>query len=245
MTAGFLESDHPLRSPLAASDARAKLVLTFGAVAVIASEPIGAWQRFPYYFALIAGLLVVGRTPPGALLWRLLAASPFILAAAATPLLSAYLEGATAIPLDAGLSMLLRAYAAVALLTFLLACTQADDLLAALQRLHAPRILSTVATLMYRYLFLLWDEWRRMSLARACRAAGPLRGPAGRFYAKQIALVLLRAWERAERVEAAMEARGFTGELPLRRQSRMRPSDWALLCVGLASFVAVRVAAPF
>lgn len=242
VTSGFLERQAGRGSLLDGRDARVKLVVAVGAIFAIASEPVGRLDPFPAYYALILGLAIVGRVGPREMAIRMAAATPFILAAASVPLLSRFLGES----LDVGAlaaSAALRGYAAIALLVILTATTPADELIAAMRRLRAPRTLSAVVVLMYRYLFLLFEEWRRMGQARACRTAGRLNVPRVSFFSKQIALVFLRAWERADRVEAAMTVRGFTGELPVWDGSRIGTLDWMLLVLGLGAFWAVRSAA--
>ena len=206
---------------------------------LLPSRP-GSWGAFPAYALLIVALVVAGRIGVRVLGVRLLAATPFLLAAATAPVLSSWLgEGLDVQGL--GLSMIFRAAAAITLLTVLLETTAAEELLTAMRRLRAPRAVSAVVVLTYRYLFLLFEEWRRMGSARACRSAGPLNIPRTGFYARQFALVFLRAWERAERVEAAMEVRGFNGELPVRSRSSLTTADWALPLLGISAFWAVRL----
>ena len=241
MTSGFLERAPEQDSWLASREARAKLLLVGAAVIAAASEPAGALGRFPYYAALIVLLLIAGRIAPRTVAIRLAAAAPFLLAAASAPWISRWM-GEPVVAGGLAVSILLRAFAAVALLTVLIETTATDDLLHGLRRLHAPRTLSAVVVLMYRYLFLLFEEWRRMTAARRCRAAGRLRVPKSSFFAKQIGLVFLRAWERAERVQAAMDVRGFTGELPVRGRSEMTAADWATAVLGAAAFWTVRLA---
>jgi cobalt/nickel transport system permease protein len=91
--------------------------------------------------------------------------------------------------------------------------TPFDRLLSAAGRLGVPQILVASASFMYRYQFVLLDELARMSRARQARtfrdswlnetvAAARLIGP-----------LLVRAFERAERVHRAMLARGFDGRV--------------------------------
>lgn len=240
MTSGFLERSPAEDSWLTRREARSKLLLTAAAITAVASEAPGALARFPYYAALIAMLLTAARVPPRTLIVRLAAAAPFVIAAASAPLVSEWLGEAVDGDVQAW-SIGLRAFAAVALLTVLLETTAAADLLAGLRRLYVPRSLSAVVALAYRYLFLLFEEWRRMSAARQCRAGGGLAVPRTSFFAKQIGLVFLRAWERAERVQAAMDVRGFDGELPSRGRSQLEAADWALAVLGSVAFWAVRL----
>ncbi|HMB07011.1 MAG TPA: CbiQ family ECF transporter T component, partial [Isosphaeraceae bacterium] len=106
-------------------------------------------------------------------------------------------------------------------------------LLVAMRRLGVPRVLVATLQFMYRYLFVLTDELDRMAQARRSRTFrrsgrldwGLLTGLIGTLF--------LRAFERGERVHAAMLARGWDGtirtldgaEAEGRRAADPRPSS--------------------
>lgn len=107
------------------------------------------------------------------------------------------------------LSIVLRAVLATAAAIVLVAVTGFPALCEGLERLGAPRALAVQLLFLYRYLTVLGEEAQRMTLARALRANGrPLQ--AGLF-SVLIGRLLLRTWDRAERIHLAMCARGFTG----------------------------------
>jgi cobalt/nickel transport system permease protein len=82
------------------------------------------------------------------------------------------------------------------------------SLIGVLVRLRVPRLLITILSLMYRYIFVLIDQAERMSRARRSRTfvrrRGSWKGGAG-----IIGQLFIRSTERAERVYAAMTARGW------------------------------------
>jgi cobalt/nickel transport system permease protein len=140
-----------------------------------------------------------------------------------------------------GLSVLLKAYAGIILLTLLTSTSRFDHLLWGLRRLKAPEILHVIATLMYRYIFILLDEWRRTTQARQIRTPYGLRVGRVSLFGKHVALVFIRGWERAERVQAAMTVRGFSGEFPLAHVSRFQAADALFLALMMVSFLGVRL----
>ena len=87
-------------------------------------------------------------------------------------------------------------------------------LLVAMRRLGMPRVLVATLQFMYRYLFVLTDELDRMAQARRSRT---FRRSGGRLdwglLTGLIGLLFLRAFERGERVHAAMLARGWDGTI--------------------------------
>jgi cobalt/nickel transport system permease protein len=242
MKAGFLDHDDGLNSPLHRLDPRTKLLLFFSAVVIVASEPSGEVAPFPYYYAAVGALALVARVPASRLAKRCLAAAPFLLMAAALPWTAAMLGDATSglDPALFGASVLLRGFAAIILLVLLTSTSAFHRLLWGLRKLRIPEALSQIVTLMYRQLFILADEWRRAGQARDCRSAGRLNLSPLSVYGKQLGVIFLRSWDRADRVHAAMLVRGFDGRLPLSEPSRVAKTDLAALGLTLAVFLFIR-----
>jgi cobalt/nickel transport system permease protein len=140
-----------------------------------------------------------------------------------------------------GASVLLRGFASILLLALLTATSAFHHLLWGLRKLRAPESLGQIVTLMYRQLFILIDEWRRATQARECRSAGRLNLSRTSVYGKQLGVIFLRSWDRADRVHAAMMVRGFDGRLPLRSAQRMAMADFAGLAAALAVFLVIRI----
>ncbi len=89
-----------------------------------------------------------------------------------------------------------------------------DQLLATLRRLRLPSILLAILALMYRFLFVLWDELDRMRTARQVRLfRQPNLWEQWRQGAQMLGRLLIRALDRAERVHGAMMARGWNGDM--------------------------------
>ena len=254
MNHDFIDRYSHLDSVLHRRDPRAKIVAVLIAVVAIASTPQQNLHGFPYFYSLIGVLVVVSRIPARFIASRCALASPFIVMAALLPFLSLWMErglGSVEAPSTSLLadpragplaaSVLLKAYAAIVLLTLLTSTSRFDQLLWALRRLRAPEILNVIATLMYRYVFILLEEWRRASRARAVRTPRGIEVGRIGLFGKQIGQVFLRGWERAERVQAAMTVRGFTGQLPVRHIGSFRAADAIFVGVLVLSFVSIRV----
>jgi len=97
----------------------------------------------------------------------------------------------------------------LATMVLLAATTPFADLLAVLRRLRVPRLLVTTIALMYRYLFVLADEAQRLRRARQSRTFTASRRHAWRSLATVVGQLFVRATARAERIYAAMVARGY------------------------------------
>jgi cobalt/nickel transport system permease protein len=83
------------------------------------------------------------------------------------------------------------------------------EILRVLRQLRVPDIFITTLALMYRYLFVLADEAERMKRARQSRTFTHRRWLTWKTLATVIGQLFVRSTERAERIYAAMCARGW------------------------------------
>lgn len=109
-------------------------------------------------------------------------------------------------------ALLLRSLVITLLGLTLLASAPFHNLIAALGRLGAPRIVTQIMLLTYRYLFMLVEELNRLRVALRCRA---FRNVASRHAYRTVGQVagtlIVRGADRAERVAVAMQCRGMNG----------------------------------
>lgn len=223
------------RSPWARLDARAKLGGALAAVLAVSTYPVAAGWRPAAALAALAACVALARLPPGYPLRRCLAATPFVAMAAALP----WAAGAPDWPAVAA-AVALKAYSAVLACSLLTATTPVSEIVGSLRSLGAPRGFALAAALMFRYLFALRDEWRRMERARELRAGG--RRPRVGLRANQLATVFVRGCERAERVSQGLIARGFQGEFPQLRRERMHAWEFMLALLPALAALAPRLA---
>jgi len=97
-----------------------------------------------------------------------------------------------------------------------------------------PRILASIFLLSYRFMFETSDEFSDILDAMHSRSGSLARGVArqSKTYAGIFGLAFVHAFERAERISKAMEARGFTGDLPV--SDRLpRPTAKGFLVIGI------------
>jgi cobalt/nickel transport system permease protein len=87
--------------------------------------------------------------------------------------------------------------------------TPFSEVLRVLRHVRVPALLITTLALMYRYLFVLVDEGERMKRAHACRSFVRQRRFRWRTMATVAGQLFIRSTERAERIYAAMCARGW------------------------------------
>jgi cobalt/nickel transport system permease protein len=244
---GFFDRYSGRDSVLHHRDPRAKVVVLALACVCMVSEPRGDLVPFWFYYPLLLALITASRIPFLFFLKRCLIAAPFILMAALLLPLShspARLGSDSALILpyvDDMLSILFRAFGAVLAITLLTSTERFHRLLRGLHELRMPRILGLLSALMYRYIYIIHDEWQRTNIARKSRTPGPLRLSRFSVYGRQIAMIFIRSWERAENVYLAMTSRGFDGAFPVYGPLVFRKADWLFLLVTSAAFISVRI----
>ncbi|HEY7327724.1 MAG TPA: cobalt ECF transporter T component CbiQ [Gemmataceae bacterium] len=106
--------------------------------------------------------------------------------------------------------------------------------------LHIPGLLVQLGLLTYRYVFVLADELRRLRIALRVRGYRNRVGRHSYRTAGHIAgTLLVRGYERAERVSQAMRCRGFDGHFRSLASFTTRPADVVTFLVIVASAAAL------
>jgi cobalt/nickel transport system permease protein len=198
----LIEPYHHAASPLHRLGAGSKSLGALGFVLAVVTLPREAWPAYLGAGALLVLLAALSRVPAGTLVRRLLLVEPFALGVAVLTLLQPHGLRIFAITLT-------RSTLCLSCMVLLVATTRFADLLRVLARVRVPSLLVTTLALMHRYLFLLADEAGRMTRARRSRTFAPGRLTVWRASAGVVAQLFVRGSERAERVYAAMCARGW------------------------------------
>jgi cobalt/nickel transport system permease protein len=189
-------------SPVHGLPAAAKL---WTALTIITGTVLVPWAWHAWFIAVVALLSLaawLSRIAIGFLLWRLLLLSPFVLGVVLVNALHASFHGAW---------LALAARSGICLFTVVLLAntTSFGKILAALRSARVPALLVTTLALMHRYLFVLLDESERMRRARASRTFQRQRRVRWHLLGSVVGQLFVRASERAERIYAAMCARGW------------------------------------
>ena len=179
-----------------------KLAVAVTTVVVTVVLPTARWDGFIVIALLLAGIAAASRLPARFILWRLVTLEPLALGVAGLAIFQ---------PGGGKIFATMLAKTTLCLLTMILLSntTPFSALLAVLRRARLPAILVSTLALMYRYLFVLADEAQRMRRARASRTFRPGRWWTCRALATVIGQLFVRSTERAERIYAAMTARGW------------------------------------
>lgn len=134
----------------------------------------------------------------------------------------------------------LKANAVFLCVLSLLATIPAPALGRAMTALGAPAKFSFLFVFTYRYLHVIAEEYDRLVTAARLRGFVPATdGRTYRTYAALVAMVLVRSYDRSQRVYQAMLLRGFTGVFPCLDRFAARGRDVVFLgCVVALAAVA-------
>lgn len=226
-------------------DPRAKIITSAVFILCVVSFPkyeLSALLPFVLYPLWLAG---IGRIPLGFVLKKLIAVAPFaFLVGIWNPFLDKkILMHFGTVGVTGGwlsfLSIMARFALTVGTAFILIAVTSFQGLCLGLQRLGVPKVMTVQLLFLYRYLFVLGGEAMRMARARALRTFGG-RGMGLRVFSHIVGHLLMRTLDRAQRVYQAMLARGFDGEIRIKREITFGAAEAVFTIGWSALFIALR-----
>jgi cobalt/nickel transport system permease protein len=242
---------HPLHlardSPVHRLPPQVKIVAAFLGVVCVVATPREAFVVFAGYPVVLGAVWRAARIPAGWILRRAVIELPFVVLAVLLPLTGPdpRLEWLGMSLSEPGLlgawNILVKGTLGVLTSLTLAATTSMRDLLVGLQRLHAPALVTTIATLMLRYVDVIVAEAGRMRLARVSRGHDPRFLWQAGATARGVGALFVRSYERGERVHLAMLSRGWSGAMPVLSTAGLATRrDWTvgLAPVGVAALLA-------
>ena len=205
MKHGFIDTYANLNSPIHRIPVKVKLILTFVFLLLVALSPRQLWL-VSLYAGLVFLLVCVSRVPFRFIITRIIEALPVILFLSTLSLFQK--NGYVAF-----LVYLVKALSAVTLIVILTSVTPFNELLKGLKNIGTPNLIILLLSFMYRYIFLLEDDFLRTKRAYQLRAGrGMNKFIQIKVLSNIVGVLFIRTYERAERVYLAMCARGFDGE---------------------------------
>lgn len=138
------------------------------------------------------------------------------------------------------ISILTRSVLTVGAAFILLGVTGFTAVCQALESLGMPQVFAVQLSFLYRYIFVLTEESARTSRARELRSFGK-KGQGISSFSSMVGHLLLRTWQRAERIHMAMLARGFTGEFHACRKSHFGVPELRFVFGWSALFIFLRL----
>ena len=233
MKHSFIDRYANLDSPLHLLEARTKVIGFCAMLATALSIRSGSTGQFFVFFFVMAIAVGISQIPLQYAVGRALAILPFVLFAG------------LAAPWQTGVgwpwlvALLARSMLCMLILVILTNTTPFVELLRGLRKLGCPKILVATLGFLYRFLFVLADEVMRMKQARDSRRVG--RAPARaelHMLGSMLGTLLIRSFERADRMYQAMLSRGFSGDFPVQAPRQFSWRDLAFIGI-VAIFIAV------
>ena len=124
----------------------------------------------------------------------------------------------------------------------LVATTRFADLLAAMAKLGVPKILVMQLGLLYRYIFLITDRAGHILRARAGRKLRNLGLKTElKTAAAMVGTLCLGSLDTAVRVNAAMQARGFNGDMQTLLRTKLTTADYLFAAALILYLLAVKL----
>ena len=135
-------------------------------------------------------------------------------------------------------TILFRAYLCVMAVLILVSVTPVPDITNSMRRLKLPYIFIVMFEMTYRYIGVLFDEAYSMYIAYSLRSAD-VRGIALKDTGGFVGQLLLRSFDRADRIYNAMKCRGYALRNFPRDRRKYEPKDLifcSVTCLFCAAF---------
>lgn len=138
------------------------------------------------------------------------------------------------------LTLMIKGILTVFATYFLIATTTIEKICYSLKKLHLPQIIVTQILLMYRYIFVLLAEVKKITLAYELRAPGQ-KGVHFKAWGSLVGNLLIHTFERAQSLYDSMCLRGYTSEFRIQGNVKIRAADIIFLLGTSALFVVFRI----
>lgn len=244
-----------MASPVQRWDPRIKLVALM--VLIFATALLKTLPMVLLAFVVAAALLLLSRIPLGfvahTVKWIVLFLLPFFILLPVTypGTVELHLFGIPFAMEGVRLALLIvvKSLVIVMIAMTLFGSVRFDVAMVALQRLKCPSIIVQMLLFTYRYIFLFMAEMQRMDIAM--KARGFIKGP--NLYTLKVlggfvGTLLIRSFERTDRIYKAMLSKGYQGELHTLVEFRAVPKDFmkaALVIVVAVALLALDLAGLF
>lgn len=227
-------------------DPRAKVLATLVfIISVVSCDKYELAALLPF-FIYPAVLIGIADLPVGFIVRKVLVVLPF---AFVVGMFNPFLDRGTLLTLgqldiSGGLiswaAIIVKAMLTVSAALTLVAVTGFPGICRAFEQVGMPQAFAVQLMFLYRYIFVLTEEGGRAARARSLRSCGK-KGLGITSFGSLVGHLLLRTWQRAERIHMAMMARGFTGEFHTWRTSSFGLADTGFLLGWSSLFVIFRI----
>jgi len=227
-------------------DARAKVLVTLVFILCVVSQNRYELAALFPFFIFPAVIISLAGLPPLFILRKIILLCPFVLAVG---IFNPFFDREILLQLGplgisggwiSFASILTRSVLTVGAALVLLGVTGFSAVCQALERLGMPQVFAVQLLFLYRYIFVLAEESGRASRARELRSCGK-KGLGIRSFGSLAGHLLLRTWQRAERIHMAMLARGFSGIFHVHRQPCFGATEFLFVFGWSAIFIFLRL----
>jgi cobalt/nickel transport system permease protein len=252
MKHAFIDEHSHIDSLIHRLDPRVKVISFCFFVVLVVLTGLVSWLAFALYGLLLFCLVSLSRIPPGYIFKRSLVILPFVfMIVLFIPFMKqgktigGFSLGSLQLTVtDEGLiifwSVLVKAWLSILCMILLTSATRFSDLLKALEKMRFPTLMIMVLSFMYRYVFVIEDEFMKMRQARESRSTGRSGWLEWKVTANMIGVLFIRAYERAEAVYLAMCSRGFTGRIHTLHPFQLTRRDLIFLMAMMVSLAAIQ-----
>jgi len=240
-----------LDSPLHRLDSRTKLLAVAVFTVFVLAVPRYSVSILACYAVGPFVLLVIGRIPLRFALRHIITVSPFVLVLAAScPLYNQELMTVQFGPFGWEISRGWVQFANItgkfivtmAALIAMICTTRFADLLSAMERMGMPQMLVNQLGFLYRYLFVLIDKAHHILRARACRKMRNLGfSKEVKTAGAMIGTLFILSIESSERINIAMQARGFDGEFRTINKLHIQKADYLFAAIAAVFLIGIRM----
>jgi len=213
-------------------------------ITVVSFHKYQITQLLPLFLFPVT-VLFLSRVPEMYILNRVLILEPFIIAIGIlNPLFDSHHITVFGLIVSSGwitfLSLLLKATFTILAALLFIAATGMENIGYAMRLIKIPKIFVLQLLLTYRYISVLLEEVARILRAYFLRSLNQ-KGIQRNAWGSLLGHLLLRSFDRAERIYNAMRMRGFDGEYNTGKKIRFRLADVFYIVFWLGFFVTARL----
>lgn len=231
MPENYLEKFAHLESPVHRLDPRVKAICVFLFILAVVLTPPDRFAAFFLYAVLIFSVVFMTEIPLSFIVKRSLIIVPFALMIG---LFNLFFE-----PFLVFFNILAKSWLSVLALIILSATSDFPTLLKAMESLGAPKLLTTILSFMYRYIFTLIDQVTKLERARVARSYGRRGVSQMRALGNMLGSLFINTYERGERIYQSMLARGYHGHAHTPHRFSLTAADAVFAVFFIASLFVI------
>ena len=222
-----------------------KIITTAVFIITVVSFDRSAFVNLVPYIFYPAILMALSETPYSMLLKRFSLALPFALFAGLANVILDLNPAFTLgnITVSYGVisifTILLKTYLCVMAVLLLVSVTPLTEVTDSMRRLKIPHIFIVMFEMIYRYIAVLFEEATSMYTAYSLRSSGK-NGIEMKYMGNFVGQLLLRSFDRAERVYNAMKCRGYNMQSRFAWYKKIEQKDVIFCLITCFLFIAFR-----